>query len=246
MPALWHDAFYRFAHIEDPDRLVTTLAERLRLAGVLGTVLVAEEGINAMLAGSASQLEQARGLFEAEGFFGLRFQRTPCRTKPFKYLKVKRKRELVPLGVPGVNVAHKGAADLSPQEWRELIKRPDIVLIDNRNGFEVELGRFKGAIDPGVQNFNEFAEYARQRLSEWRGKTVAMYCTGGIRCQKAGAWLCEVGLSVYQLDGGILNYFAQIEDADDDFEGECFVFDARFALGSDLHEVDEDAKEALS
>ncbi len=111
------------------------------------------------------------------------------------------------------------------------------MLIDNRNHFEVQLGHFKGAIDPGVQNFREFAEYARARFVEWRGKNVAMYCTGGIRCQKAGAWLSEEGLRVYQLDGGILNYFAQVEDAGNDFEGECFVFDARFALGSDLHEV---------
>lgn len=240
---LWHDAFYRFVRVEDPTALAAALNGLCTEAGVLGTVLVAAEGVNGMLAGTMSGLGRVRkGLEHDERFSGMLFKRTAASKMPFEHLKVKVKRELVPLGVDGVDVAANGGvpgADVPPAEWRALLMRDDVVLLDNRNSFEYALGHFKGALDPGVDNFRDFAAYVTAHLSEWQDKKVAMYCTGGIRCEKTTVWLRDLGLEVYQLRGGILNYFAEVPDAARDFQGECFVFDTRVALDTTLKETDK-------
>jgi UPF0176 protein len=129
---------------------------------------------------------------------------------------------------------------LKPQEWRELIARDDVVLLDNRNSFEYKLGRFKGAIDPGVQHFRDFPRYVQDNVSQWKeeGKKVAMYCTGGIRCEKTSAWMRDMGVEVFELQGGILTYLKEMPDAEIDWQGECFVFDSRVALDAKLRETD--------
>ena len=237
MTDLWHDAFYKFVTVTDPDALSEALTELCRGAGVLGSILVAAEGINGMLAGTDAQLEQVRdGLREDERFSDLFFKRTACKQVPFKRLKIKVKAELVPLGVAGIDGAETVGA-VSPAEWRELLERDDVVLIDNRNAFEYELGHFKGAVNPQVASFRDFAEYAEAHLDEWQGKKVAMYCTGGIRCEKTVAWLKGSGLELYQLHGGILHYLEQ-HPGDEAFEGECFVFDDRVALDTHLQETE--------
>ncbi|NJS37254.1 MAG: hypothetical protein HC765_13975 [Brachymonas sp.] len=254
---LFHIAFYHFVRVREPE----ALAERLReiCAPLLGSILVAHEGINGMLSGSNEQLNafeqavQTDSLVTAQveltanaahqGFQGIVFKRTACLTPPFKRLKIHAKREIVPLGIDGVDAPGRideiHANDVPPREWRELIKRPDVVLLDNRNSFEWRLGRFEGAVDPGVVNFRDFPEYVQAHAEEWKreGKTVAMYCTGGIRCEKSSVWMQDMGLKVAQLQGGILNYFQQMPDAEKDWQGECFVFDNRVALDTRLQET---------
>jgi UPF0176 protein len=247
---LFHDAFYRFHEVTDPDVLAARLEAVCRDAGVLGSILVAGEGINGMLCGSAEALQIVRDALEGDSrFTGLMYKRTACETQVFKRLKIRLKPEIVPLGIPGVDASQHHRRDRSPLEWRELLRRDDVIVIDNRNAFEFELGHFRGAINPGVEHFREFAAYMDAHLPAWEaeGKSVAMYCTGGIRCEKTTAWLAMRGHTVLQLEGGILNYFQQLEDADADFEGSCFVFDAREALDTRLQAVKlEDAAQVVS
>jgi UPF0176 protein len=151
--------------------------------------------------------------------------------------------EILALGLPGDGeavdaVGHIGR-QVSPERWRELLDDPNVVVIDNRNHFEVRLGRFRNAVDPLVRNFRDFPAYIEAQLPVWQaeGKQLAMYCTGGIRCEKTSAWLEQRGVEVLQLEGGILNYFARMPDAELDWAGECFVFDNRVALDTRLHET---------
>lgn len=240
--AVFHIAFYKFVRLPDPEMVTTTL--RALAADLLGSVLVAEEGINGTLAGSAHALDHFEHAIKtapcfAGVFSDLVFKRSACKTLPFARLKIHRKSEIVFLGVDNVDaIANKGI-DVSPQDWRELIAQDDVVVIDNRNSFEFRLGKFNNAIDPGVDNFRDFPHYIETHVPEWKqsGKRVAMYCTGGIRCEKTSAWMLEMGVPVYQLEGGILNYFQQIPDAEKDWQGECFVFDNRIALDTRLQET---------
>ncbi len=242
---LIHTAFYKFTPLADPEQVAQLLRELLSQGpgAVTGSVLVAPEGINGMLAGTDSaviRVEQAllRDPAFAGAFTGMVFKRSACITRPFARLKVHVKKEIVPLGIEGVDARQTGI-DVSPQEWRELIRQPDVVLLDNRNRFEYRLGHFEGAIDPKVNNFRDFPEYVREHVADWKaqGKRVAMYCTGGIRCEKTSAWMREMDLPVYQLEGGILNFFQQVPDAQRDWIGECFVFDNRVALDTKLQET---------
>jgi UPF0176 protein len=238
VPELFHDAFYRFVRIADPEALASSLERVCTDAGVLGSVLVAEEGINAMLCGSSTQLQHVRDALESDSrFTAMTYKRTTCSAQVFKHLKIKRKKEIVPLGLEGVDAAAHRGVDIPPEAWRGLLERDDVIVIDNRNSFEFQLGRFKGAIDPGVDNFRDFAAYLESKLPEWQGKQIAMYCTGGIRCEKTTAWLAQRGLEVWQLEGGILNYFQRIPDAELDYEGTCFVFDERRELDTNAREV---------
>ncbi|MGL4608525.1 MAG: rhodanese-related sulfurtransferase [Trueperaceae bacterium] len=234
---LWHDAFYRFVTIEHTNALKETLESVCGDAGVMGSILVAHEGINGMLAGTEEQLQKVKDWLEADPrFTGMMMKRTPCDTMPFRRFRVRLKKEIVPLGLPHVDATSKTGINVSPKEWRELIKREDVVVIDNRNSFEYQHGHFKNAIDPGVLYFRHFANYMENHLPTWQAedKTIAMYCTGGIRCEKTTAWLAEKGIEVYQLEGGILNYFKEIPDADQDYEGDCYIFDDRKLLDTKL------------
>ena len=240
--ALIHTAFYKFARIEDVDAAVIVLRELTQ--DLKGSILVASEGINGMLAASESAIDGFEQTLQndprfAGAFEGIVFKRSPCKTVPFGKMKVHKKAEIVPLGIPDVD-ATKTGTNLSPQEWRELIAQDDVVLLDNRNSFEFRLGRFKNAIDPGVRNFRDFPEYVQANLEQWKaaGKRVAMYCTGGIRCEKTSAWMLDMDIPVFQLEGGILNYFKEMPDAEKDWQGECFVFDNRIALDTHLEETD--------
>ena len=235
---LWHDAFYKFAEVEKPQQLVQQLTQVCEAAGVRGNIIVAGEGVNGMLAGTAEQLEQVQVVFASDKRFAdMLYKRTKAKKLPFNKLRIRERAEIVPLGIEGVDGRDTGV-DVSPEQWRELIKEDDVVLIDNRNAFEYKLGHFEGALDPGVKQFRQFKDFVETHQDEWQGKRVAMYCTGGIRCEKTSAWMKSKGFTVYQLEGGILNYFAQIPDAEADFTGECFVFDWRVALDTKLEETD--------
>jgi UPF0176 protein len=252
---IFHESFYKFVGIADPDACTITLRELTE--GLTGSILVAEEGINGMVAGTVDALEafhaallQDPRLQEAESalFKGMAFKRSPCKTLPFFKMKVHRKPEILPLGVEGVDAIHRTGINVSAQEWRDLIAQDDVVLIDNRNSFEYKLGRFKNAVDPQVHHFRDLPTYIEAHVDEWKaqGKRVAMYCTGGIRCEKTSAWMLDMDIPVYQLDGGILSYFAEMPDADRDWEGECFVFDNRIALDTHLQQTDTTAEDVYA
>jgi UPF0176 protein len=254
---LHHTAFYKFVRLPEPESVAAWLRALLAAAEppVLGSVLVAAEGVNGMLAGTPQALDRVEQAlvgavpgFTPHGappgspgpFAGMAFKRSACRSAPFHKLKVHVKREIVPLGIDGVDASAGGGIDVAPAAWRELIAQDDVLLLDNRNSFEFRLGRFNGAVDPQVGNFRDFPAYVRAHADAWKasGQRIAMYCTGGIRCEKTSAWMADLGLPVYQLEGGILNYFAQMPDAQADWQGECFVFDNRVALDTRLQETD--------
>ena len=246
-----HDAFYKFIDIADVEGTASTLRELT--AELTGSVLVAAEGINGTLAGSAAALDAFRVALASdprlEGrFSGIAFKRSPCVSPPFQRMKVHSRPEMLPLGVDGVNAVGHIGHQVTPQQWRALLDDPNVVVIDNRNHFEVRLGRFRNAVDPMVRNFRDFPAYIEAQLPTWQaeGKQVAMYCTGGIRCEKTSAWLHQRGVPVLQLEGGILNYFTQMPDAERDWDGECFVFDNRIALDTRLRETGTTAEQVYA
>ncbi len=239
---LIHTAFYKFVRLDDADAVTARLRELTQ--SLLGSILVAEEGINAVLAGdpaAVADFEQAlrQDALFAGRFADVHFKHSACDTPPFARMKVHRKSEIVFLGVDDVDAVAKKGIDVPPAAWRELIAQDDVVVIDNRNSFEYRLGKFHNAIDPGVDNFRDFPKFIEDNVPLWKkeGKRVAMYCTGGIRCEKTSAWMHDMGVPVYQLEGGILNYFEKMPDAARDWEGECFVFDNRIALNTRLQET---------
>ncbi len=244
-----HSSFYRFVRLDE----TAALAQRLRDANAAlnhaigGNILLAAEGITGAIGGPTDALLAYETILRAEApFAGLHFKHSFCTTRPFTLLKVHEKPELVAFGLDGVTgLSDTPDTHVSPQEWRKLIQRNDVVVLDNRNHFEFELGHFHGAIDPGVRHFRDFPAYIEAHAQQWQqeGKTVAMYCTGGIRCEKLSGWMTQRGLTVRQLDGGILNYFEQMPDAELDWRGECFVFDKRIAIDTRRRETETTAED---
>ena len=249
LPAdLLHSSFYRFSPLADP--LAAAAQLRGWAEGLLGSIVLAGEGLSGALAGPAAAVAAFESALQASGLGGPRplvFKHSACRTPPFGRLKVSVKPEIVALGLPQAGALpppdEHDASHLSPQAWRELLARDDVVLLDNRNHFEWRLGRFRGAIDPGVQNFRDFVAYVETHAPAWRaaGQPVAMYCTGGVRCDKTAPWMRSLGLTVFQLEGGILNHLQTLPDAERDWEGECYVFDNRIALDAQLQETATEA-----
>jgi UPF0176 protein len=241
MGPLLHIAFYKFVDLPEPEAVAAGL--RALTAALKGSILVAREGINGVLAGSPEALDAFRQAMSADPRFAdMPFKPSACTSEPFGRMKVHTKPEIVSVGLPAdaPAVGSPGGTVVSPAQWRELIARDDVVVLDNRNSFEFRLGHFAGAVDPGVSHFRDFPRYVEARAAQWRadGKRVAMYCTGGIRCEKTSAWMHEtLGLDVFQLDGGVLNYFQSLPDAGRDWQGECFVFDNRIALDTCLQET---------
>ena len=251
---LVHTAFYRFTPLADAAAATATLRELAQK--LFGAITVAPEGLNGAVAGTpAAVLAFEAALQRADvlggAFAGMPFKHSACITPPYARLKVLLKPEIVALGLPGAeNLPLPNADDdshLSPQQWRALLQRDDLVLLDNRNHFEFRLGHFKGAADPEVRHFRDFVAYVETHAPAWREaeRPVAMYCTGGIRCDKTAPWLRSLGLQVLQLDGGILNYFQQLPDAELDWQGECFVFDRRIALNPALQETPTTAEQVF-
>ena len=248
---LFHDAFYQFVAIPDVEATAATLRELT--SALTGSLLVATEGLNGTVAGSAAELDAFRDALRTDPRLGgcfsdIVFKRTACQTAPFHRMKVHSRPEILPLGVDGVNAVGHVGLQVPPAQWRALLDDPNVVVIDNRNHFEVRLGRFRNAVDPLVRNFRDFPTYIEAQLPRWQaeGKQIAMYCTGGIRCEKTSAWLHERGVPVLQLEGGILNYFAAMPDAERDWDGECFVFDNRIALDTHLQETGTTAEQVYA
>lgn len=244
-PTVVHSSFYRFTPVDDP----TALAEWLRTAaaGLGGVILVAEEGLSAALAGPVDTLTAFEAVLQQQpGFAGLHFKHNRCERPPFSRLKVSVKREIVAFGIPGVSGRDATDTHVSPQQFRALLDDPDTVVLDNRNTFEFKLGRFCGAVDPGVAHFRDFPAYVESQREAWQGRTVAMYCTGGIRCEKTAAWMQQRGLKVAQLDGGILNYLETFPDDAAHWQGECYVFDKRIAIDAAARETGTTAEDVFT
>jgi len=238
-----HSSFYKFVVLEDTPSLAQHLRDVYEEQGrqVGGNILLAPEGITGAIGGPLQALEAFEAALRAHpALADLHFKRSFCTTRPFTLLKVHEKPELVAFGLPGVSgLSDRQDTHVPPKAWRELIRRDDVVVLDNRNHFEFELGHFAGAVDPQVRHFRDFPAYVQAHAESWKreGKTVAMYCTGGIRCEKLSGWMSEQGLTVRQLQGGIVNYFEQMPDADQDWLGECFVFDKRIAIDTHRRET---------
>jgi UPF0176 protein len=232
-------SFYRFMDIECPETVCADLQALCERQQLLGTVLVAREGFNGTLAGEAAAVQNVfdwlgRHLSVDEP---LQARWTEASTAPFRRMRVRVKNEIVTLGRPDILPQRNTGRHVAPRDWNRLIDDDATLLIDTRNHYEVEVGSFPRALDPGTDSFREFPAFAETLSDEDRSRPVAMYCTGGIRCEKAAALLLGLGFrEVYQLEGGILNYLEQIEPSDNRWTGECFVFDSRVAVDRDLAE----------
>jgi UPF0176 protein len=249
-----HSAFYRYVALPDP----AAMAEALRRLGaglgapqdLGGSLIVAAEGLNAVIAGTAAAVEAFETALTSDPayapFHGMAFKRSPCRSLPFGRYKVMHKAELVAIDLPaGAGpIDERDDSHVAPADWDALIARSDVVLIDNRNHFEFRLGHFRGAVDPSVDHFRDFRAHVEAHAPAWRaaGTTVAMYCTGGIRCERTAPWMRSLGLQVRQLQGGILGYLdEQVQrgtQADEHaWIGHCHVFDRRIAIDATLAET---------
>ncbi len=234
--------FYSFTPLEDPGSARMPVLERMRALGIRGTITLAHEGVNATISGAADAISGLM-LFLAD-YLGLstEMQReSHFSEQPFQRSKVKVKRELISLGVPTFPAQCVGEY-VAPADWNDLITAPDVITIDTRNAYEYVLGHFQGARNPGTRNFKQMVAFTQEHLTPPSGKRIAMYCTGGIRCEKYSSYLVSLGFSeVYHLKGGILAYLEQIPPEQSLWEGGCFVFDERVAVGHGLQPVAAEA-----
>ena len=236
MPEIVVAAFYKFAPLPDYRELRAPILMRCRALDLRGTILLAAEGINATVAGSRAAIDSLLDhLREDPRLACLEVKESLCETMPFGKMKVRLKREIVALKMPGIDPNKTTGAYIEPRDWNDLITQDDVLLIDARNSYEIEIGCFAKAIDPRTESFHELPGYFDRELDPRRHKRVAMYCTGGIRCEKASAYLLGQGFeSVYQLRGGILRYLEEVDQVDSLWQGECFVFDERVSLDHQL------------
>lgn len=228
-------AFYKFVDLENHADLRAPLLALCHTHGVVGTILLAREGVNSTIAGSRAGIDAVLDWLRADPRLSdLEHKESTAPQQPFGRMKVRLKKEIVTLGVE-VDPVHRVGRYVEPEDWNELISDPATLVLDTRNAYEVEQGRFEGAVDPGSRSFREFPEYVRRELDPTRHKRVAMYCTGGIRCEKASSYLLAQGFAeVYHLRGGILKYLEYVPEEKSLWRGGCFVFDERVALGHAL------------
>lgn len=224
--------FYKFVKLSDYAEIQSKILAHCELESVKGTILLAEEGINGTIAGTRTAIDSVLVFLKADPRFAdLEHKESTAEVYPFERLKVKVKTEIVTLGKPEVNPGEKAGIYVSPQEWNKLISDPDVTVIDTRNDYEVSIGTFQGAINPETDSFREFPQYAETNLDPAKHKKIAMFCTGGIRCEKASAYLLNQGFpEVYHLKGGILKYLEEVPAEASLWQGECFVFDERIAV----------------
>ncbi|ADY25489.1 UPF0176 protein yceA [Deinococcus proteolyticus MRP] len=227
-------ALYQFRTLEDPAAVRDRLKAECSRLGLCGTLIVAPEGINGTVAGSRAAITALHALLLDLGFTDMEYKESQAPAQPFKRMKVRLKKEIVTLGVevrPRDLVGHY----LNPEQWNALLDDPDVVLIDTRNRYEYQAGTFRGALDPQTDSFREFPAWLQQHRAELEGKKVAMFCTGGIRCEKSTSLLLQEGFSeVYHLEGGILRYLEEMPQERSRWQGECFVFDERVTVGHGL------------
>ena len=225
-------AFYKFVTLDDYADRRQPLLSLCQQHQIKGTILLAAEGMNGTIAGTRSSIDTILAKLRSDPCFADLEHKEAIATKPpFDRLKVRLRPEIVTFGIPTIDPANLVGTYVKPQDWNALIANPDVLVIDTRNQYEVEIGTFAGAIDPHTDAFNEFPAYVATHLDPQQHKQIAMFCTGGIRCEKATSYLLSQGFeNVYHLQGGILKYLEEIPAAESQWEGECFVFDERVAV----------------
>jgi len=231
-------ALYHFTRFDDHAALQEPLQALCRAHGVKGTLLLAAEGINGTIAGSRTGIDAVLAHIRAlPGCGTLEWKESTAAQEPFNRMKVRLKREIVRMGQPDVDPLARTGHYVDPSEWNELIQAPDVAVIDTRNDYEVAIGTFEGAVDPETSSFGEFPAWWQENKQRFHNKRIAMFCTGGIRCEKSTNYLLGQGVEdVYHLKGGILQYLEDVPKDDSTWNGECFVFDGRVSVGHGLVE----------
>ncbi len=231
-------ALYRFVSLADHEALREPLRTVMDEHQVCGTLLLASEGINGTIAGCREGIDAVLSYLRSiPDFADLDVKESMCEKQPFRRTRVRLKREIVTLGVEGIDPANSVGTYVEPEDWNELVSDPDVVVIDTRNEYEIAIGTFEGAINPHTESFREFPEFVDQHLDPQKQTKIAMFCTGGIRCEKSTALLKQKGFTeVYHLKGGILKYLETVPETKSKWEGDCFVFDKRVSVSHGLAE----------
>jgi UPF0176 protein len=228
-------ALYLFTLLSNRETLQVELYRKAALSGIKGTLLLAKEGINGTISGNQDSIRKfLQFLRDIPALQNFEHKESWTNKQPFRKLKVLMKNEIVNLGVD-VDPTNQVGEYVRPSEWNELIEKDDVILIDTRNDYEIGIGTFKNAVDPNTRSFKDFPKWVQENLSPEKHKKVAMFCTGGIRCEKATSFMLELGFeNVYHLQGGILKYLEDIAEENSLWEGECFVFDERVSVDHQL------------
>lgn len=229
-------AFYHFTELPDRDEWVERMVDHGLQVGLRGTLIFATEGVNSTCAGSHEAIDSTIELIRSDTRFeSMEVKYSYADFNPFPKFKVKKKPEIVTFRQKDADPRQDVGTCLTPSEWNDLISDPDVITIDTRNEYEYEVGRFKGGINPKTKDFTEFAQFVDEHLASQKDKKIAMYCTGGIRCERSTAYLKQKNFkNVYHLKGGILRYMESMPKEQSLWEGDCFVFDYRVALNHDL------------
>jgi len=235
-------ALYRFVSLDDYQTLREPLYKEMKRLDVRGTLLLAAEGINGTVAGSRDRIDALLAYLQKDPrLAGVSYKESYDTENPFYRTKVKLKKEIVTMGVEGIDPKRVVGTYVKPADWNALISDPDVILVDTRNDYEVGIGTFKGALDPQTKTFREFPQYVKDNLNPQKNKKVAMFCTGGIRCEKSTAYLKGQGFEeVFHLEGGILKYLEEVPPEESLWQGECFVFDNRVSVNHQLEKGDYD------
>lgn len=238
MPMYIVAALYHFTRFADPAALRAPLLELCRARGISGTLLLAGEGINGTIAGDRAGIDAVLAHIRAlPGCADIEWKESTAVDAPFHRIKVRLKREIVTMGQPDIDPVSRVGHYVDPADWNDLISAPDVAVIDTRNDYEVAIGSFNGAIDPQTKSFGEFPAWWEANKHRFHNKRIAMFCTGGIRCEKSTNYLMGQGVEdVYHLKGGILKYLEEVPQDASKWDGECFVFDGRVSVGHGLAE----------
>ncbi len=229
-------ALYHFVTLEDYKSLKEPLLNEMLKNNIKGTFLLAREGINGTIAGKRNEIQLILQWLKSDSRFeNITYKESYCEKLPFYRGKVKIKKEIVTMGVADIDPKNICGTYVKPENWNDLISDPDVTVIDTRNDYEIQIGTFKNSINPKINSFRQFPKYSKENLNPKINKKVAMFCTGGIRCEKSTAYLKSQGFKeVYHLEGGILNYLEKVEKNNSLWQGDCFVFDNRVAVDHDL------------
>ena len=229
-------SLYRFVRLEDYQQIQAPLLALMQSHNIKGTLLLAHEGINGTVAASRESINKLISWLKSDArFTNLTTKESFDQENPFYRTKVKLKKEIVTMGVEGIDPQKTVGSYVKPKDWNALISDPNVLLVDTRNDYEISIGTFKNAVDPKTTNFREFPQYVKDNLDSTVNKKVAMFCTGGIRCEKSTAYLKEQGFDeVYHLEGGVLKYLEEVAPEESMWEGECFVFDNRVSVNHQL------------
>ncbi|MDP5032751.1 MAG: rhodanese-related sulfurtransferase [Paraglaciecola sp.] len=229
-------ALYKFVTLENYEALRLPLLSFMEERNIRGTLLLASEGINGTVSGTRQTIDELLAYLNSDPRLKpISFKESLDETQPFHRIKVKLKKEIVTMGVEGIDPLKTVGTYVQPSDWNALISDPEVLVIDTRNDYEIEIGTFTNAVNPNTESFREFPHYVKAHLDPAKNKKVAMFCTGGIRCEKSTAYLKEQGFAeVYHLEGGILKYLEEVPKEQSLWQGDCFVFDNRVAVNHDL------------